>query len=144
RLRRGDASEGARGGRSCAGVLSAMSSGKAKPPAEIVARARLQIARIVEWTAGMDVASYTEDERTRYAVERAFIALGEAIKDLARAVDLQSLDPAGPWREPARFRDFLAHDYDDQVLPPLVWDTITTDLPDLDAALARVELVVAS
>jgi uncharacterized protein with HEPN domain len=49
------------------------------------------------------------------------------------------LHPSGPWAQPIRFRHFLAHDYDDSALPPLVWDTILFDLPELDAALVIVE-----
>ncbi len=90
----------------------------------------------------MDAEAFAADERTRYAVERAFIALGEAVKDLAKAVDLNALNPNGPWREPARFRDFLAHDYDDQVIPTLLWKTIGSGLSDLDAALASIERAV--
>lgn len=120
---------------------SFMSSKRRKPrsPAQAAFYARRQIARIREWTATLSADGFAADERTRYAVERAFIALGEAVKELARAVDLSQLDPSGPWSEPARFRDFLAHDYDDQVVPILLWQTITTDLAHLDAALARVE-----
>lgn len=111
---------------------------KPEPPAQIVEQARAHIARIRTWTAAHTADSFQEDEKTRYAVERAFIALGEAVKDLARGLDLAKADPAGPWREPARFRDFLAHDYDDQVIPTLMWNTIVTDLSLLDDALARV------
>lgn len=121
-----------------------MSSSRRKPrtPAQSVYHARRNIARINAWTAGLTVDSFATDERTRYAVERAFISLGEAVKELARNADLLNLDPTGPWREPARFRDFLAHDYDDQVIPTLMWKTITTDLAALDAALARIETAV--
>jgi uncharacterized protein with HEPN domain len=87
---------------------------KTRTPAQAVHYARLQIARIDEWTAQLTFDQFQTDQRTRYAVERAFIALGEAIKDLAKSVDLAILDPAGPWSGPARFRDFLAHQYDDQ------------------------------
>jgi uncharacterized protein with HEPN domain len=104
--------------------------------------ARLQIQRITEWTSSLTAEAFESDQRTRYAVERAFIALGEAVKELSRAVDLNALDPGGPWKEPARFRDFLAHDYDDQVIPTLLWKTITTDLGELDAALTRIEALV--
>ena len=117
---------------------------KSLPPEAIVERAKQQIILIFEWTAGLDVEAYVADELRRYAVERAFIALGEAIKDLSRIVDLQSLDPGGPWREPARFRDFLAHDYDDQVIPDVVWATISDGLPDLARALERVGLALRS
>ena len=121
-----------------------MSSKRRKPrtAAQAAYYARLQIRRINEWTTGLTAETFETDYRTRYAVERAFIALGEAVKELARAVDLMQIDPTGPWREPARFRDFLAHDYDDQVIPTLIWKTITTGLSDLDAALSRVERAV--
>lgn len=121
-----------------------MSSRRRKPrtAAQAAYYARLQIRRIHEWTAALTPETFDADYRTRYAVERAFIALGEAVKELNRSVDLIKLDPSGPWREPARFRDFLAHDYDDQVLPTLMWKTITTDLNALDQALARVEIAV--
>jgi uncharacterized protein with HEPN domain len=98
-----------------------MSSKQRKPrsPAQAAYYARRQIARILEWTAPLTIDTFQADERTRYAVERAFIALGEAVKELVRTVNLSQLDPNGPWSEPARFRDFLAHDYDDQVIPSL-------------------------
>lgn len=115
---------------------------KAQTPAQIVFQARLQIARIREWTAPLSAEAFQSDQKTRYAVERAFISLGEAVKDLGRTVKLVDLDPHGPWREPARFRDFLAHDYDDQVIPTLLWNTITTDLQALDDALGRIDKMV--
>jgi uncharacterized protein with HEPN domain len=90
----------------------------------------------------LTIDTFQTDERTRYAVERAFIALGEAVKELSRTVNLPQLDPNGPWSEPARFRDFLAHDYDDQVVPSLMWNTIKTDLHTLDEALARIDPMV--
>ncbi len=77
-------------------------------------------------------------------MERNFIAIGEAIKDLGKTHDLAAIDPAGPWRHPSRFRDFLAHKYDEGVSHPEVWGTIQNDLPVLDAALARVERELAS
>ncbi len=121
-----------------------MSSKRRKPrtPPQAVYYARLQIARIREWTASLTLETFEADQRTRYAVERAFIALGEAVKELGKAVDLPALDPSGPWSEPARFRDFLAHDYDDRVIPTLLWNTIATDLSSLDDALMRIERAV--
>jgi uncharacterized protein with HEPN domain len=108
-------------------------------PHEIIRRARDHIARIRKWTFGLDMDAYLNDERTQYACERAFIALGEALRDLSDRVDLESILPGGPWVDPVRFRNFLAHDYDDRVMPPLVWRTITLDLPELDAALQTVQ-----
>ncbi len=86
--------------------------------------------------------SYLANEERQHAVERDFIGIGEAIKELRKVVPVEALDPGGPWREPARFRDFLAHQYEDGVSHPDVWRTIQEDLPELDAALARVEAIL--
>ncbi len=88
-----------------------------RPPLAIIAAARRHIALVSEWTTGLDVTAYEADARTRYACERAFIAIGEALGDPGGKVDLAALAP----------------------IPPLVWDTITYDLAELDAALAGLE-----
>lgn len=120
-----------------------MSSKRSKlSPAETVHHARRRIALIREWTASDTEATYLENAERQAAVERNFIAIGEAIKDLARAHDLQAIDPQGQWREPARFRDFLAHQYEEGVSHPDVWRTIQDDLPTLDASLARLEPLI--
>lgn len=109
---------------------------------EIVAHVRVRIARILEYTEHDTVASYHANRLLQDAVERNFISIGEAIKDLSRLVDLPSADPTGPWSEPAKFRDFLAHRYDEGISHPVVWRTIKEDLPLLDAALTRVEKLI--
>ena len=64
-------------------------------------------------------------------------------RTLGGKIDLATLAPGGPWSDAVRFGHFLAHDYDDQVIPPLVWDTIRRDLPELDAALEALETGLA-
>lgn len=108
-------------------------------PAEMVYHARRRIAMIVTWTKADTEESYLDNEERQAAVERNFIAIGEAIKDLARSHDLSAIDPTGPWRQPARFRDFLAHQYEEGVSHPDVWRTIQDDLPVLDASLKKLE-----
>ena len=108
-------------------------------PARTVHHARRRIARIFAVTQGDSLESYLANEERQESEERNFIGIGEAVKDLARMIDLQVLDPGGPWREASRFRDFLAHQYEDGVSHPDVWRTIKEDLPQLDAALARLE-----
>lgn len=116
-----------------------MSSERKRPtPNEAVDHARGRIARIRALTASDTEQSYLGNQERQEAVERNFIALGEAIKDLARAVDLTAIDPTGPWSEPARFRDFLAHQYAEGVVHPDVWRTIQEELIPLDGALAKV------
>lgn len=111
-------------------------------PAEMVYHARRRIALILAWTKNDTEASYLANEERQAAVERNFIAIGEAVKDLARAKDLATIDPAGPWRQPARFPGFLAHQYEEGVSHPDVWRTIQDDLTVLDAALERLEPLV--
>lgn len=111
-------------------------------PAEMAYHARRRIAMILAWTKDDTEESYLANEERQAAVERNFIAIGEAIKDLARAKDLAAIDPSGPWRQPARFRDFLAHQYEEGVSHPDVWRTIRDDLPMLDASLERLEPLV--
>lgn len=108
----------------------------------MVYHARRRIAMILAWTKDDTEESYLANEERQAAVERNFIAIGEAIKDLARAKDLAAIDPSGPWRQPARFRDFLAHQYEEGVAHPDVWRTIRDDLPMLDASLERLEPLV--
>lgn len=111
-------------------------------PAEIIGHVRRRIGRIRTMTALDTLETYLANQERQDAVERNFIAIGEAIKDLSNVVDLATLDPSGPWREPARFRDFLAHRYEEAVSHPDVWRTIQDDLPELEAALERLELAL--
>jgi uncharacterized protein with HEPN domain len=111
---------------------------------EIIANARQRITRIRTMTATDTLDSYLANVERQDAVERNFIAIGEAIKDLASVIDLIAIVPNGPWREPARFRDFLAHQYEEGVSHPDVWRTIVEDLGDLDEALARLERHLAT
>lgn len=109
---------------------------------EIIGHVRMRITRILEYTKHDTVESYHANPLLQDAVERNFIAIGEAIKDLSRVMDLMVVYPSGPWSEPARFRDFLAHRYEEGISHPSVWRTITEDLPVLDDALARVEKLI--
>ncbi len=89
-----------------------MSSDRAskRTPATIIATARSHIARIADWTSDLEAAAYEQNELARYACERAFIALGEALRDLSLKVDLETLAPYRAWVYPVGFRNFLAHD----------------------------------
>ncbi len=96
----------------------------------------------MSYTAADTAESYFANEERQDAIERNFIAIGEAIKDLALAINLNQLHPSAEWSKPARFRDYLAHRYLEGVSHPDVWRTIKEDLPLLDAALASVEKLI--
>lgn len=80
-------------------------------PTEIINPTRRRIAQIHEWCADVTEASHFRNPLKQAAVERNFIAIGEAIQDLSRVIDLASPNPDGPWRGPDQFRDCLAHQY---------------------------------
>jgi uncharacterized protein with HEPN domain len=73
------------------------------------------------------------------AVRVRLIEIGEAVKALPN--DLLATEPETPWPEIARMRDHLAHRYFDTT-HAIVASTVTSDLPQLRAAIRRLLDVV--
>jgi uncharacterized protein with HEPN domain len=94
---------------------------------------RENIRLITIWASEGDLDAIKADRKTRYAIERAFMAVDAAIRDIPRHL----LDE---YRVPANliagFRNALAHTYDD-IMDERVMLTIAEDLPALDASLAQ-------
>lgn len=108
-----------------------------EPPGKIalaVIEARDNVSLIQQWAAGQDLEAIKADRKTRYAIERAFMALDAAIRDIPDDVLAAHAIPA---KMIAGFRNVLAHTYDD-ILDERVMLTIREDLPALDAALAKI------
>jgi uncharacterized protein with HEPN domain len=111
-----------------------MSSDPSGRTALAVVQARDNVRLIREWSAGRDLEAIREERKTRYAIERAFMAIDVAIRD----IPAERLAATGvPATMIAGFRNVLAHTYDD-ILDERVMLTIRDDLPALDAALARI------
>ncbi|PWR23401.1 HepT-like ribonuclease domain-containing protein [Zavarzinia compransoris] len=111
-----------------------MSSERSGKVALAIAEARDNVRLVREWAAGRDLEAIKEDRKTRYAIERAFMAIDAAVRDIP--ADLLAAY-AIPAKMIAGFRNALAHTYDD-ILDERVMLTIRDDLPALDAALARI------
>ncbi len=96
------------------------------------------VADLEQFTAG-GRAAFLQDRKTQFAVVRAYEVIGEIVKRLPE--DLLARQPDVDWRRLARFRDFLAHNYERVVLDN-VWAAVE-DLPALrrvvEALLADVE-----
>ncbi len=99
---------------------------------------REAIVKVSEFIAGMTRADFMTDDKTAFAVIRAFEMIGEASKLVPGSV--RSEYPDIPWQEMAQMRDKLIHHYFG-VDRDVVWKTATEQLPDLlpvvDRALRR-------
>lgn len=83
-----------------------MSSESDRQISDAIVAARDNVALIREWGAALDLDGLRADKKTRYAVERAFIALDAAIRDVPASL-LQTLGI--PANMIAGFRNMLAH-----------------------------------
>lgn len=80
------------------------------------------------FTAGMNLDTFREDDKTASAVIRKFEVIGEATKQLPE--EFRQRHPEIPWKEMADMRDRLIHFYFG-VDHRLLWQTITDRLPNL-------------
>lgn len=72
------------------------------------------------------------DQKTQYAVIRAYEVIGEIAKRLPQS--LRDAHPEIDWRKLIGFRDFLAHNYEEIILE-FVWAAVE-DAPSVRAAVA--------
>lgn len=75
--------------------------------------------------------AFETDVILRHAAKSIITDIGEAAKNLG---DLAEQIPGVPWRQIAGMRDRVAHRYFD-VDYGVVWDTLISDLPILEAAV---------
>lgn len=97
-----------------------------------VISARENIRLIHTWASERSLDDLKSDTLVRYAIERAFIAIDSAVRDIPPTLLAVHGIPAAMI---AGFRNALAHTYED-ILDERVILTIREDLPGLDAALA--------
>lgn len=65
--------------------------------------------KIQEFTAGMSLEEFSNDDKTVRAVRDKFTIIGEAVKNIPDEVRLQY--PAIAWKDMAGMRDILTHAY---------------------------------
>ncbi|MFH1294142.1 MAG: DUF86 domain-containing protein [Pseudomonadota bacterium] len=92
------------------------------------------IERIRLYTAGMDEAGFTGEQKTIDAVLRNFQVIGEAARHVPK--EIQASHPDVPWSVMIGMRHVLVHDYD-TVDTSTLWLTIQQDLPPLVPKLRR-------
>ena len=112
-----------------------MSSEDRARASRAIVSARANLALIQDWARTRDLEALRSDTMARYAVERAFIALAAAMRDIPEAIIARHGLPATLI---AGFRNALAHTYDD-IIDERVILTIREDLPALDRKLEAIQ-----
>ena len=92
--------------------------------------------KAIDFVSGDTLETYLENTERQFAIERALIRYGEALKDLPSDV-IASLDPAVDWDGPRRFRDLASHWYTDGLDHRVIWNAVKIALPDAVIALRR-------
>ena len=90
---------------------------------------------VAAYTDGMTYEEFAADARTRDAVVRNLMTLGESVRWIPDVV--LSRHPAVPWRTMRGMRNVVVHEYfgiDDAIL----WETVRGDLPPLAPLLEDV------
>jgi uncharacterized protein with HEPN domain len=81
---------------------------------------------ITEFTADLSFLAFSEDKRTRFAVERQLMVIGEAATRVSR--DLRDTQPEIPWSSIIGLRNVLAHEYG-EVLVERIWIVVQQHVP---------------
>jgi uncharacterized protein with HEPN domain len=99
------------------------------------------IVRVAECVDGMTFEAFATDQRTIEAVQFNLIVIGEAARHVPD--DVVARHPEVPWREMRGLRNVIARAYFSVSLP-IVWTTITTDLPPLVGLLEPIATAESS
>lgn len=94
------------------------------------------IKKIKQFTNEMTFQEFVEDEKTAYAVVRAFEIIGEATKCLPD--EIKAIDQDIPWKEMAGIRDKLIHHYFGVDLK-IIWNTIINEISDLELKIQLIQ-----
>lgn len=90
---------------------------------------------ISQFIAGMTWAQFAADQKTIYAVVRAFEIIGEAAKKVPPSV--RKRHAKVPWKQMAGMRDKLIHEYFG-VNYQVLWKTAQEDIPPVQPLIAKV------
>jgi uncharacterized protein with HEPN domain len=92
------------------------------------------IEKSEQFTKGMDFDRFARDDKTIFAVIRAFEIIGEATKNISPAVRRHYSEIS--WKRMAGMRDKMIHEYFGVDLK-ILWKTINEDFPALKPLIVK-------
>jgi len=87
---------------------------------------------IHDFVSRITVKEFRSDKKTRYAVERQLLVIGEAAKKVTE--NFKQKHDEIPWRRIVGLRNILAHEYG-EILVERIWLIATENIPSLINAL---------
>jgi len=91
--------------------------------------------KAVAYTDDMTFEAFCRDDKTIDAVVRNFEIIGEAVKHVSP--ELLSIAPEIEWRQAARLRDVVIHQYF-KVKLTIVWDIARNRMPEFGPAVVKI------
>lgn len=89
----------------------------------------LQAGRdVIDFTRGLSFPDFAKDKRTRFAVERQLLVIGEAAGHVSET--FRAAHPGIPWRAIVGQRNVLARDYG-EILVERIWLVTQKNIPVL-------------
>ncbi len=99
---------------------------------------RESIIQIEKYLKGVSEKSFNNDQLAQDAVIRRLEVIGEATKNIPRA--LKEKNKHVPWSHMSQFRDLIAHSYF-QVSTATIWKTIKERIPIIKDKMKKIALV---
>ncbi len=93
------------------------------------------IARIRNYTHGMDQAAFLANQLVCDAVAMNLMAIGESA--LRISIETRALAPEIEWRDVINLRHRIAHGYDDLSFS-IIWSVVVVELDALETAARRI------
>jgi uncharacterized protein with HEPN domain len=98
------------------------------------------ILKIKTFTANVSKDEFSENELIQDAVIRNIEIIGEASKKISENTKQSYYEV--PWKEMAKMRDKLIHDYMGVDID-VIWQTIETDIPELLELMQKIKLLIS-
>ena len=92
---------------------------------------------IQDFLNGLSYEDFVDDKRTRYAVERQLLVMGEAANHLSE--EFVEENGTIPWKRIIGLRNILAHEYGD-ILTDRIWNIGKSNVPELLNLILKLQI----